>query len=83
MAGVDNARNDLFETSDGPGSSAGAVLRVIIAAVLVFGGFYLMGISFELEEGLGFWMFSAALLAEGVGFWTAFRGDSTRERSAN
>lgn len=62
---------DLFEPASGPGAGAATVLVFIIALVLVFGGFYLMGSAFGATEH-GFWIFAAGLAADTLGFWLAF-----------
>lgn len=84
MASVDNAKagsNELFESSSVPGSSAGAIFTVVLAAIFVFGGFYVMALAFDVPGDVGFWLFSASLLMEVIGFWIAFRGDRASKKA--
>lgn len=68
----ESGRTDaLFVASAQPKPSAGSILVFILSAVLVFGGFYLMGMAFSVE-GAGLWLFSGGLIATVVGFWIPF-----------
>ena len=68
---MSGAQSELFERSEEGGSRLSTVLVFILCAVLVFGGFYMMSVSFGIGDA-GFWMFLAALLVETLGFWIAF-----------
>lgn len=43
----------------------------VVAAILVFGGFYLMGLAPSVE-GAELWLFLAGILVDAIGFWIAF-----------
>lgn len=60
-----------FATSPHPRLSGSTVLLFLIAAILVFGGFYLMGAAFSVTTG-ALWMFAGGLAADTLGFWLVF-----------
>lgn len=66
-----SSSNALFQASPTPAASAGSVLQFIFAAVLIFGGFWLMGSAFGGGQ-YDIWIFSAGLLADVIGFYIAF-----------
>lgn len=68
-----------FIPSAQPRLSAGSLLLVILAFILVFGGFYLMSIAFTFHDH-GFWIFAGGLAADVIGFWLAFGIIPSRER---
>lgn len=71
-------REDLFvAVEDGPDTLAVPVF--ILAAVLVFGGFYLMASAFGGSD-FAYWIFLAGLLADALGFWIAFGWWPNRRR---
>ncbi|MCW2287151.1 hypothetical protein [Leucobacter luti] len=52
-------------------ASASTVIGFIIAAALVFGGFYMMGMAFSVP-GAEFWLFGGGIVVDAVGLWVAF-----------
>ena len=62
----------LFVASAQPKPSLTTILLFVLVALLVFGGFYLMGAAFSVAEGLGFWFFAGGLALDVIGFWLAF-----------
>ncbi|KKI17107.1 MULTISPECIES: hypothetical protein [unclassified Leucobacter] len=43
----------------------------VVSAILVFGGFYLMGLAPSIA-GAELWLFLAGILVDTIGFWIAF-----------
>lgn len=69
---------ELFQPS--PAQSLSGLERVVfvLALILVFGGFWLMGSAFGGNE-FGIETFAGGLAADAVGFWLAFGGAFSRE----
>lgn len=70
-AAVSGTQNELFERSEEGGSGFATVAVFALCAILVFGGFFMMGSSFSMGDN-GLWMFAGALAATALGFWIAF-----------
>lgn len=61
----------LFEPSQTPRVPASDITLIVLAMVLVFGGFYMMGLAFSYEH-LAFWLFGGGIVVDAIGFWIAF-----------
>ncbi|MBL5972735.1 MAG: hypothetical protein D3X82_02895 [Candidatus Leucobacter sulfamidivorax] len=66
------AADSVFAPSTQPSAGVGSVLLVILTAVLVFGGFYVMSIAFSFEPAIAAWVFCAGLALDVIGFWLSF-----------
>ncbi len=66
------AADSVFVPSTQPSAGAGTVLLVVVSALLVFGGFYVMSISFSFEPVVATWVFILGLMMDVVGFWLPF-----------
>lgn len=64
--------DSVFAPSTQPSAGAGTVLLVIVTALLVFGGFYVMSMAFHLDPVTAIWVFSIGLLMDIIGFWLPF-----------
>ncbi|MEB4614057.1 hypothetical protein OOT08_05340 [Leucobacter sp. M11] len=53
-----------------PRHTFGTILVAIIACVLVFGGFYMMGLAFSVP-GWEIWLFCGGILVDAFGLWLA------------
>lgn len=51
----------------------------VVSAILVFGGFYLMGLAPSIA-GAELWLFLAGILVDAIGFWIAFGWWQARDR---
>ncbi|MBL3700682.1 hypothetical protein [Leucobacter luti] len=60
-----------FVPTPNPPISASTIIGFIISAVLVFGGFYLMGLAFSVP-GAEIWLFAGGLGVDALGLWIAF-----------
>lgn len=60
-----------FVPNPNPPASASTVIGFIIAAALVFGGFYMMGMAFSVP-GAEIWLFAGGIMVDAVGLWIAF-----------
>ena len=67
-----NRADSLFTPAITPKVSAGDVFRFVIASILVFGGFYLMGLTFSLPTEWHILTFSAGIIIDAIGFVIAF-----------
>lgn len=52
-------------------ASASTIIGFIVAAALVFGGFYMMGMAFSVP-GAEFWLFGGGIVIDAIGLWVAF-----------
>lgn len=65
------AQERLFEPSPTPRMPFSEVLLVVLAMVLVFGGFYMMALAFSMHEW-ALWLFGGGIVVDAIGFWIAF-----------
>lgn len=65
------APDSLFLPSATPRMPASDVALIILAMVLVFGGFYVMGLAFSIHEW-AIWLFGGGIVVDAIGFWIAF-----------
>ncbi|KAM9863936.1 hypothetical protein ACI1US_00095 [Leucobacter sp. BZR 635] len=73
------APKPLFEPSPTPRMPASEIFLIILAMVLVFGGFYMMGLAFSVPEW-AFWLFGGGIIVDAIGFWVAFGIIPSREK---
>ncbi|MBP6683963.1 MAG: hypothetical protein KA158_00960 [Leucobacter sp.] len=69
----------LFEPSPTPRMPASEIAFIILAMVLVFGGFYMMALAFSVPEW-AFWLFGGGIIVDAIGFWVAFGLIPSREK---
>lgn len=73
--------DELFAQASRPAASFGTILLFLITFVMLVGGFYLFGISFEYGESMtSIWLFTAGLLLDSLAFWLAFGVIPRREK---
>lgn len=60
-----------FIPSENPPVGASTVIGFIVASVLVFGGFYMMGMAFSVP-GAEIWLFAGGIIVDAIGLWIAF-----------
>ncbi len=60
-----------FVPGTNPRISAGSIIGFIVAAALVFGGFYMMGMAFSVP-GAEIWLFGGGIMVDALGLWIAF-----------
>lgn len=68
---------ELFEPGAAPAPGGAVIALFLVAAIMVFGGFYGMGIAFSVPVPWH-WIFFPSLLLTVAGFGVAFRSPSDR-----
>ncbi|SJN10679.1 hypothetical protein FM113_09800 [Leucobacter sp. 7(1)] len=60
-----------FVPNPHPRHGASTIIGFIVAAALVFGGFYMMGMAFSVP-GAEFLLFAGGIVVDAIGLWVAF-----------
>lgn len=77
MARETQSNTELFEPGAAPAPGGSVIAVFVVSLLMIFGGFYLMGLAFSLEDPWH-WLFAPALLLSVLGFVVAFRDRGDR-----
>ncbi|GAA1629586.1 hypothetical protein [Leucobacter chromiireducens] len=60
-----------FVPNPHPRHGATTIIGFLVSAILVFGGFYMMGMAFSVP-GAEFLLFAGGIIVDAIGLWVAF-----------